>query len=76
MNATREYTIKDVNPGTYRIYVVANMPECATAETEEELKKIMLSYDADNLPLAGNLPMVYEPFADTCLLYTSDAADE
>ena len=61
----KEYTIKDVNPGTYRIYVVANMPECATAETEEELKKIMLSYDADNLPLAGNLPMVYEPFADT-----------
>lgn len=57
----KEYTIKDVQPGTYRIYLVANMPETYKINTEEELKQVILTYHSDHLPQPGNLPMVYEP---------------
>lgn len=61
----KNYVIEDVKPGKYRIYVIANKPECAGVKTEEELKNIILEYSEMELPEAGNLPMVYEPFEDT-----------
>lgn len=61
----KNYVIEDVKPGKYRIYVIANQPECAGVKTEEELKNIILEYSETELPEAGNLPMVYEPFEDT-----------
>lgn len=61
----KNYVIEDVKPGKYRIYVIANKPECAGVKTEEELKNIILEYSETELPEAGNLPMVYEPFEDT-----------
>lgn len=61
----KNYVIEDVKPGKYRIYVIANKPECAGVKTEEELKNIILEYSETGLPEPGNLPMVYEPFEDT-----------
>lgn len=52
--------------GTYRIYVVANVPELTAGTTEDELKAIILKYkedDAVSLPNPTStygLPMVYQ----------------
>lgn len=61
----KEYVVRDVEPGSYRVYVVANMPQCATVGSEEELKALRLSYSPTELPRPGRLPMIYEPVAET-----------
>lgn len=61
----KEYVVRDVEPGTYRVYVVANMPQCATVGSEEELKALRLNYSPAELPAPGRLPMIYEPQGET-----------
>lgn len=61
----KEYVVRDVEPGSYRVYVVANMPQCATVGSEEELKALRLTYSPTELPRPGRLPMIYEPVAAT-----------
>ena len=61
----KEYVVRDVEPGSYRVYVVANMPQCATVGSEEELKALRLSYSPTELPRPGRLPMIYEPQGET-----------
>lgn len=61
----KEYVVRDVQPGTYRIYVVANMPQCAGARSENELKALKLHYSDTELPVPGRLPMIYEPMGQT-----------
>ena len=61
----KEYVVRDVEPGTYRVYVVANMPQCATVGSEEELKALRLNYSPAELPAPGRLPMIYEPMGET-----------
>lgn len=64
------YTLR-IDPGTYRIYVVANMEDVLkdqTIETEDELKNVVLSYIPEGkpgMPACGNIPMIYEPLEDT-----------
>lgn len=56
-----------IEPGTYHIYVVANMSEAlskANISKESELKSEVLKYTdgiTANLPIATNIPMIYEP---------------
>lgn len=56
-----------IEPGTYHIYVVANMNKVLsgqTIKTEDELKKIVLNYEAGTvpgMPVSTNIPMIYEP---------------
>ena len=56
-----------IEPGTYHIYVVANMSEAlskAKISNENELKSKVLKYTdgiTANLPIATNIPMIYEP---------------
>lgn len=63
--------------GTYRIYVVANVPEVSAGTTEDELKAIILKYkegDAVSLPdPAGTdgLPMFYQSEENYTLSATS-----
>lgn len=61
----KEYVVRDVEPGSYRVYVVANMPQCATVGSEEELKALRLTYSPTELPRPGRIPMIYEPVAET-----------
>ena len=57
----------NIEPGTYHIYVVANMNKVLsgkTIKTEDELKKIVLSYGVGTepgMPVSTNIPMIYEP---------------
>ena len=57
----------NIEPGTYHIYVVANMNKVLsgqTIKTENELKKIVLSYGVGTepgMPVSTNIPMIYEP---------------
>lgn len=57
----------NIEPGTYHIYVVANMNKVLsgkTIKTEDELKKIVLDYRPTSLtgkPVCTNIPMIYEP---------------
>lgn len=57
----------NIEPGTYHIYVVANMNKVLsgqTIKTEDELKKIVLNYVAGTepgMPVSTNIPMIYEP---------------
>lgn len=57
----------NIEPGTYHIYVVANMNKVLsgqTIQTEDELKKIVLNYVAGTepgMPVSTNIPMIYEP---------------
>ena len=57
----------NIEPGTYHIYVVANMNKVLsgqTIQTENELKKIVLNYEAGTvpgMPVSTNIPMIYEP---------------
>lgn len=57
----------NIEPGTYHIYVVANMNKVLsgqTIQTENDLKKIVLSYGfgtEPGMPVSTNIPMIYEP---------------
>lgn len=56
-----------IEPGTYHIYVVANMNKVLsgkTIQTEDDLKKIVLGYGVGTepgMPVSTNIPMIYEP---------------
>ena len=56
-----------IEPGTYHIYVVANMSDVLsnqTIEKEDELKKEILNYGVGTkpgMPVCTNIPMIYEP---------------
>ena len=60
----------NIEPGTYHIYVVANMNNVLsgqTIQTEDELKKIVLDYrptSTPGMPVCTNIPMIYEPEKD------------
>ena len=60
----------NIEPGTYHIYVVANMNKVLsgqTIKTEENLKDIVLNYVAGTepgMPVSTNIPMIYEPEKD------------
>lgn len=57
----------NIEPGTYHIYVVANMNKVLsgqTIKTEDELKNIVLGYGVGKepgMPVSTNIPMIYEP---------------
>lgn len=56
-----------IKPGTYRVYVVANMNDVLDVNsitTEDDLKKVVLGYtpvSKPGMPVANNIPMIYEP---------------
>lgn len=60
------YQLK-IKPGTYRVYVVANMEDVLDVNsitTEDDLKKVVLYYQPmskSGMPVANNIPMIYEP---------------
>ena len=62
----------NIEPGTYHIYVVANMNKVLsgsgqTIKTEDDLKKIVLDYrptSTTGMPVCTNIPMIYEPKDD------------
>ena len=60
----------NIEPGTYHIYVVANMNKVLSGqpiETEDDLKKIVLDYrptSKTGMPVCTNIPMIYEPKDD------------
>lgn len=60
----------NIEPGTYHIYVVANMNKVLsgqTIKTENELKNIVLRYGVGTkpgMPVSTNIPMIYEPKDD------------
>ena len=60
------YQLK-IKPGTYRVYVVANMKDVLDGKsinTEGDLKNVVLSYrpmSKPGMPVANNIPMIYEP---------------
>lgn len=62
----------NIEPGTYHIYVVANMNKVLsgsgkTIQTEDDLKKIVLDYrptSTTGMPVCTNIPMIYEPKDD------------
>lgn len=59
----------NIEPGTYHIYVVANMNKVLsgsgkTIKTEDDLKNIVLGYGFETepgMPVSTNIPMIYEP---------------
>ena len=58
----------NIEPGTYHIYVVANMNKVLMSgqpiKTEDDLKKIVLGYGVGTepgMPVSTNIPMIYEP---------------
>lgn len=57
----------NIKPGTYHIYVVANMNKVLsgqTIKTENDLKNIVLYYrptSTTGMPVCTNIPMIYEP---------------
>lgn len=59
-----------ITPGTYHIYVVANMSDVLsdkTIESEDALKNIVLDYrptSPTGMPVCTNIPMIYEPEKD------------
>ena len=57
-----------IKPGTYRVYVVANMKDVLDVNsitTEDDLKDVVLGYNTPvskpGMPVANNIPMIYEP---------------
>ena len=56
-----------IKPGSYRVYVVANMKDVLagkTINTEDDLKNVVLYYQPmskPGMPVANNIPMIYEP---------------
>ena len=59
-----------ITPGTYHIYVVANLNEVLSGQhidTEDKLKKVVLHYGSvgkPGMPVCTNIPMIYEPEKD------------
>lgn len=59
-----------IEPGTYHIYVVANMNKVLSGkniQTENDLKDIVLGYGVGTepgMPVSTNIPMIYEPEKD------------
>lgn len=57
----------NIEPGTYHIYVVANMNKVLSGKpikTENDLKNIVLGYGVGTepgMPVSTNIPMIYEP---------------
>lgn len=57
----------NIEPGTYHIYVVANMNKVLSGKpikTENDLKDIVLNYvdgGEPGMPVSTNIPMIYEP---------------
>lgn len=57
----------NIEPGTYHIYVVANMNKVLSGkniQTEDDLKNIVLYYrptSTPGMPVCTNIPMIYEP---------------
>lgn len=57
----------NIEPGTYHIYVVANMSDFLkkkNVQTEDQLKDIVLDYNIGaepGMPVCTNIPMIYEP---------------
>ena len=60
----------NIEPGTYHIYVVANMNKMLSGKNipnEDALKKIVLDYrptSTTGMPVCTNIPMIYEPEKD------------
>lgn len=60
----------NIEPGTYHIYVVANMNKVLSGQpiqTEDDLKDIVLGYGVGKepgMPVSTNIPMIYEPEKD------------
>lgn len=60
----------NIQPGTYHIYVVANMSDVLkdqNIDSEEKLKNIVLHYGVGTkpgMPVCTNIPMIYEPEKD------------
>ena len=60
----------NIEPGTYHIYVVANMNKVLSGkniQTENDLKNIVLGYGVGKepgMPVSTNIPMIYEPEKD------------
>lgn len=60
----------NIQPGTYHIYVVANMSDVLsgqTIKTEDALKNVVLNYGSvgkPGMPICTNIPMIYEPEKD------------
>lgn len=60
----------NIEPGTYHIYVVANMNKVLSGkniQTEDDLKDIVLDYrptSTTGMPVCTNIPMIYEPEKD------------
>ena len=62
----------NIEPGTYHIYVVANMNKVLSSQpkpiqTEDDLKNIVLDYrptSPTGMPVCTNIPMIYEPKDD------------
>lgn len=58
----------NIEPGTYHIYVVANMNKVLSGiKTEVDLKNIVLDYrptSTTGMPVCTNIPMIYEPEKD------------
>ena len=60
----------NIQPGTYHIYVVANMSDVLKdpdIDSEEKLKNIVLNYGGGTkpgMPVCTNIPMIYEPETD------------
>lgn len=60
----------NIEPGTYHIYVVANMNQVLSGkniQTEDDLQKIVLDYrptSTTGMPVCTNIPMIYEPKDD------------
>lgn len=59
-----------ITPGTYHIYVVANLNDVLSGQhidTEDKLKKVVLHYGSvgkPGMPVGTNIPMIYEPEKD------------
>ena len=57
----------NIEPGTYHVYVVANMNKVLSGETiqtENDLKNIVQNYldgTEPGMPVSTNIPMIYEP---------------
>lgn len=71
------YQLK-IKPGTYRVYVVANMKDVLdgmSINTEGDLKDVVLGYtpvSKPGMPVANNIPMIYEPATKAADGTTSD----
>lgn len=74
----------NIQPGTYHIYVVANMSDVLkdqnkNIDSEEKLKNIVLHYGGGTkpgMPVCTNIPMIYEPEKETKITPTGNKYTE